>query len=131
MIVGVSRGGLIPSRILADQLDLKDLYVVKIAFYTGIGKTADRPVIKQPLSVNLEGKTVLLVDDILDTGGSMKAAMEYVESFHPKKMYTATLHIKKTSPFKPDFFAVEKSNWLIYPWEKNESRREIAEMKNK
>lgn len=125
VIVGISRGGLIPARILADRLDIHDLSVIRISFYKGINQTEKEPRLLQKISESLEGKRVLLVDDLSDSGTSLKAAIAYLKELKIAKIYTATLHVKTKSSFIPDFFVSRSDNWIVYPWEKVETEREL------
>src|SRR5208337_4303602 len=68
LIVGVSRGGWAPARILSDLLENSRTANMRIEFYTGIEKTAARPRVTQPVSDNIAGKNALVVDDVSDTG---------------------------------------------------------------
>jgi len=120
VIIGLSRGGLVPARIISDYLQLKDLYAIKTEHW-GITATPDGQArITQGLPINIEGKKVLLVDDITDTGQSLSVAFEYVKNFNPDELKTATLlHITR-SKFIPDFYAEEvpeeEWTWFIFPW---------------
>jgi len=119
-IVGISRGGLVPGRILADMMWIKDLQTVKTEHW-GLTATLDgKAAIKNRPILFLEKKKVLLVDDITDTGESMSLAKEYLSEFSPLEVKTAAmLHINR-SKFVPDFFAeeIDNSNWIwfIFPW---------------
>ena len=119
-IVGVSRGGLVPGRILADMMWIKDLQSVKTEHW-GLTATVDgKAAIKNSAILFLEKKKVLLVDDITDTGESMTLAKEYLSDFSPLEVKTvAMLHINR-SKFVPDFYAEEIDNsnwtWFIFPW---------------
>ena len=50
LIVGVSSGGWAPGRILSDLLANTHTANIKIEFYVGIGKTAGKPIVTQPIS---------------------------------------------------------------------------------
>ena len=78
-IVGVSRGGWVPGRILSDLLDNGRTLSIKVEFYVGIGKTVEKPVITQPLIQDIARKKVLVVDDVSDTGKSLKVALDHVK----------------------------------------------------
>ncbi|NIU84484.1 MAG: phosphoribosyltransferase, partial [Candidatus Thorarchaeota archaeon] len=57
------------------------------------------------------------VDDITDTGESLKVAYEHVNSFNPKEIKTATLRHIKGSKFIPDYYGEEIPwRWVIFPW---------------
>ena len=119
-IVGISRGGLVPGRILSDMMWIKDLQSVKTEHW-GLTATVDgKASIKNRSVLFLEKKRVLLVDDITDTGESMTLAKEYISEFSPMEVGTAALlHINR-SRFVPDFYAEEIDNsnwtWFIFPW---------------
>jgi len=78
LIVGVSRGGWAPGRILSDLLENTHTANVKIEFYVGIEKTGRKPVVTQPIAENISNKHVLVVDDVADTGESLKVALDHV-----------------------------------------------------
>lgn len=119
-IVGIARGGLVPARILSDRMWIKDLLSVKTEHW-GITATRDGEAkLKSSLDGGLEGKKVLLIDDITDTGESLRVATEHVRTLKPAVLKTATmLHITR-SGFVPDFYAEaidEKAwTWFIFPW---------------
>ena len=90
-IVGISRGGLVPGRILSDMMWIKDLQSVKTEHW-GLTATVDgKASIKNRSVLFLEKKRVLLVDDITDTGESMTLAKEYISEFSPMEVRTAAL----------------------------------------
>jgi hypoxanthine phosphoribosyltransferase len=126
LIIGISRGGLVPARILSDILGNHELYVIRIGFYTGVGKTTREPRILQDVSIDVYGKKILLVDDISDTGGSFKTAVTHLETRGASEIKTASLHLKPASTFKPDFFIHTTDAWIIYPWEKHEFESETG-----
>ncbi len=74
VIVGVARGGTIPARILSDLLETPKIGAVQIEFYVGIAETTLEPTLKQALNTQAIGKKILLVDDIADSGRSLKLA---------------------------------------------------------
>ncbi len=122
-IVGVSRGGWAPGRILSDLLENTHTLNIKIDFYLGIGKTARKPIVTQPLSVDVNKKNILVVDDVADTGESLKVAMEHMVENGAAIAKTATIYYKPHSIFKPDFFSESTSAWIIFPWERLEATK--------
>ncbi len=130
LIVGVSRGGWAPGRILSDLLENTHTVNVKIEFYVGIGKTARKPIVTQAISEDISKKHVLVVDDVADTGESLKVALDHVLERGAGEVKTATVFYKPHSKIKPDFFADSTSNWIIFPWERLEvTKLLIAEAK--
>jgi hypoxanthine phosphoribosyltransferase len=122
-IVGVSRGGWTPGRVLSDLLENSRTANIKIEFYVGIGKTVRKPVVTQPLTENIANKNVLVVDDVSDTGESLKVAVDHMVEKGAAIVKTATVYYKPHSIFKPDFFADLTSDWIIFPWERLEATR--------
>ncbi|MFH1393996.1 MAG: phosphoribosyltransferase [Candidatus Micrarchaeota archaeon] len=125
MLVGISRGGLVPVRILSDKLGVNDVGVMGIGFYKSVGQTSKFPQITQELSKDVEGKKVLVVDDIADTGRSLVVAKEYLRRKKAAKIKIATLHYKPASQLKPDYFMDTTTRWVVYPWEQHEVAREL------
>ena len=124
VIVAISRGGLIPARILSDSLNVPIVYTIRISFYSSVGVRKETPEVTQPLSVDISGKKVLIVDDISDSGRSLILAKEHLSKLNPSEIRTATIHFKPESAFKPDYFSTITEAWVVYPWETEEFFRE-------
>jgi hypoxanthine phosphoribosyltransferase len=117
LIVGLARGGWVLARILCDLIGVKDLVSLKVEHW-GVTATPDgKAKLKYPLKVDLNGKNVLIVDDITDTGESMLVAVEYIKSLNPSEVRTAALRHITSSKFTPDYFGEEMNwRWVIFPW---------------
>ena len=117
MIVGLARGGWVLARVLCDLIGIKDLVSLKVEHW-GVTATPDgKAKLKYPLNVDITGKNVLVVDDITDTGESMRVTLEYLKSLKPSEIKTAALRHINTSKFLPDYFGEEISwRWVIFPW---------------
>jgi uncharacterized protein len=118
LIVAIARGGCVPARVVSDYLDIFDVDAVKIEHYHGVhmGRIAR---VRYPLNADINGKRVLLVDDVSDTGDSFELAVRHLrEHGEPATLKTAALHHKTVSAFVPDFCAeiVTEWRWIIYPW---------------
>ena len=127
LIVGVSRGGWAPARVLSDLLENTRTASMKVEFYVGLGKTSSRPVVTQPVGENAFGKNVLIVDDVSDTGESLKVAIDHLTEKGAKAIKTATLYYKPHSKFKPDFFVESTGDWIIFPWERLEATKLLVQ----
>ncbi|NHJ49738.1 MAG: phosphoribosyltransferase [Asgard group archaeon] len=117
VLIGISRGGLVVTRLLSDIMDNKNVAVFGVGFYTGINETAKKPIITQELCYEITNKRVLLVDDVADSGLSLEFAREYLQKKSPAEIKIATIHYKPQSVIKPDFYLEKISKWLVYPWE--------------
>jgi hypoxanthine phosphoribosyltransferase len=126
IIIAVSRGGLVPARLLSDSLNVPVLYTIRISFYSSVGVRMEKPQVTQPLSVDIKGKKILIVDDISDSGRSLELAEQYIIPLNPAEIKTATIHYKPGSMFKPDFFLFTTESWVVYPWERAEFARDTG-----
>ena len=130
IIVAVSRGGLVPARILSDLLEVQNLASIRVEFYVGINKTREQPIITQSLSAPVTAKKVLIVDDISDTGKSLKLVTEHILTQGAKAAQTATIYAKPASTFTPDYFEKQTCSWVIFPWDAKETLRKIFQKQN-
>ncbi len=121
VIVGVSRGGWPPARVMSDLLENPNLANMKVEFYKNIGVTAQRPKITQPVTSEVAGKRVLLVDDVADSGHSLRVAVRHLGRKRALEIRVCTLYMKPKSIFKPDHYARITSKWVIFPWERLEA----------
>ena len=127
IVVGVARGGLVPARILTDLLETPELATIQISFYQDIAQPTLKPTLKQTLTALIEGKKVLLVDDIADTGGSLKLAQTHLHQQGALETKTATLYLKPQSITIPDFYEKQTSAWVVFPWDTKETLRKIIQ----
>ena len=119
VIVALARGGWFAGRVICDFLGLDDLTSLKMEHYVGTAAKSGEPTIRYPMPEgSVEGKNVLIVDDIADTGGSIRHAHEYVTDREANEVRTATLQLLQTSEFEPDFIGerLEEWAWIVYPW---------------
>ncbi|MGC8581309.1 MAG: phosphoribosyltransferase [Thermoplasmata archaeon] len=129
VVIALTRGGWVPARIICDHLIIKELYAIKTEHW-GLTATRDGSAkLRDKISVDLTNKKVLIVDDITDTGQSLKLAMDHVYRHSPSVLKTATLiHISHSS-VEPDFYAElmkeENWRWVIFPWNYREDIKNI------
>ena len=150
VLVAILRGGAVPGTILANELDIEQMLGTKIVQDGQVSGVADAIVdhkagreerayaaqrgrIVVPLNdIALEGRRILVVDDVLDSGESARCVLDEISAHGAADVALATLQIKTYSSFRPDFFVETKTNWLFYPWmsaaelESMRERREAA-----
>ena len=70
-----------------------EISFVKLASYEGTTSTGK---IKEVVGINedLAGRTVVIVEDIVDTGHTMKHMLESLSTRHPDSLHTCTLPVK-------------------------------------
>jgi hypoxanthine phosphoribosyltransferase len=126
LIVGVSRGGWPPARVLSDLLDNPNLANVKAEFYLGVAETKVEPTLTQPVSVAVAGKKVLVVDEVADTGKSLELVKKHIVKQGACEVKITTVYYKPWSVVVPDYYGKETSRWIVFPWEIKETIRKIV-----
>lgn len=118
-IIGIANGGLNISQPLANWLQCKHI-TVSIHFYDQ-DKLASRPYYADIPPIPRDSVNLLLVDDILDSGTTIKYFIEKTGLVHGENFRIATLHWNKKGQhcLTPDFYINEKkeNTWIVYPWE--------------
>jgi uncharacterized protein len=117
----VTRGGMVPAGLLSEALDIRNILVAAVQFYTGIGTTLDAPRFLQfPEAPLLDNKSILIVDDVWDSGRTAAEVGERVRSSGGSPVL-AVLHYKPhASRFpdrSPDFYSEITEDWIVYPWD--------------
>ena len=126
VIVGVSRGGWPPARIMSDLLENSRVANMRVEFYKDIGVRSKKPQITQPVTAEVTGRRVLVVDDVSDTGESLKVVANHLKRKKTREVKVCTIYMKPHSVFRPDFYATTTRKWIIFPWERLEAVRLIA-----
>lgn len=113
-IVAVARGGLVPAALVARALGIRMLETISAVAYRG--ETLGAPeVLKFPVAAG-DGEGWLIVDDLVDTGTTMRI----VRTMLPKA-HVAVLYAKPVGRPLADSFVTEfpQESWIDFPWEMN------------
>ena len=119
-IVGLTRGGWVPARLLADRLGVKRLVSLRAQHWGVTATPTGAAEVTEGLSGPVAGQRVLVVDDITDTGESMALAVAHVRAEGPSRVESAVfLHITRAT-FEPTYYAEEIPRdawvWVVFPW---------------
>ncbi|MEB3788735.1 MAG: phosphoribosyltransferase [Desulfurococcales archaeon] len=129
VVVAVARGGYVPARLLCDFLDITDLLSVQSQHWTEAARAAEKAILKYPYKVDMEGKNVLVVDDIVDTGETLLLARDYIRrEWRPVEVKVAALQwISPVAKFEPDYYYLEVRDWtwFQYPWTRLEDLQQF------
>lgn len=103
--------------------------VMQVSSYSGT-QTTGKITIKKDLDSSIEGKDVLIVEDIIDTGYTLKALRENLLSRNPKSLKIAVLMDKKERrevEVPVDYIGYEIPNKYVvgYGFDVNEHGRNI------
>lgn len=110
-IIGILTGSVV---LMADLIRMIDVPmrvgVLQASSYRGQTTTRGELVINSELMLDIKGRDVLLVDDIFDTGHTLKRVMDKMGDFGPASVRTAVLLRKKARQeveYEPDFVAFD------------------------
>lgn len=120
----ITRGGMVPGGLLSEELNIRNVLVAAVQFYTGVGQTLDHPIFFQfPADTILFGKRVLVVDDIWDSGRTAVAVRDRVIEAGGQPVLAVLQYKPRRSRYpdqRPDYYAEETDDWIVYPWEREE-----------
>lgn len=116
-VIGLAHGGIFPSMLISRVLDVP-LRIIHYSSSRGQGDNKDSTKI-QTIRI-LRNQKILLVDDIVDSGWTLKEMCEFYESFDNEvtsyavfyKMLKEPIHIPNYSIGIP-----EDAGWVCFPFE--------------
>ena len=94
LLLGVLNGSFIFAADLMRMLDIEcEISFVKMSSYEGTQSTGN---VKKLVGLNedIEGRTIVIVEDIVDTGLTMERMIEYLNGFNPAEIHICTLLLK-------------------------------------
>ena len=117
LILSIARGGLFLAGSLGYALAVKNLYVMNVEFYDGVGTTLDMPVMLPPVpsAVDFSAKKVLIVDDVADSGRTIELVHTFVRD-HVEDARLAVIYEKPQSVVKCDYVWKRTGRWINFPW---------------
>jgi uncharacterized protein len=119
-IVGLTRGGWVPGRLLCDRLGVHRLVSLRAQHWGVTATRTGAAALTEGLSGPVRGRTVLVVDDITDTGDSLALAVDHVRARRPRRVESATLLHITGARHVPTYYGEEvarsKWAWVVFPW---------------
>ncbi len=114
-ILGIARGGLSMAQMLGEYYNIREIYAINTIGYEDTEQKASVEVFNIP---DLKSsKSVLLVDDIVDSGETLIATLEVLSKQYPKITFlTASLFYKKTAKITPTWYIKEPKGWIAFFW---------------
>ncbi len=86
------------------------------------------PEITELPNTSFEGKSILIVDEVSDTGKTFERAIEHFKSVPVKNVLTASPYIKPHTKFTPDFWVENINAWILFPYDIRETADIFADM---
>ncbi|TFV48890.1 phosphoribosyltransferase [Blastococcus sp. TF02A-35] len=117
LVLCIARGGLFLGGALGYALDVKNLFVMNVEFYTGVDQRLDLPVVLPPTLdvVDLTGARVLVADDVADTGKTLELVRNFCAG-HVADVRTAVVYEKPGSLVRCDYVWRRTDRWIDFPW---------------
>ena len=115
IILGIERAGVIPAAVIASILDV-DFYTLKIG-RRGEEQVRQRPEVFSAVPPQVQGRRILIVDEITTSGDTMRLALAAVRGAHPEEVRTAT-SFARTTGYQPDYSALTMDAEVIFPWDR-------------
>jgi len=117
-LLAIARGGLTLAHAYAQATDNRNLFTINSILYDGDTKRSHPKLMNLP---ELNGtRQVLILDDIVDSGQTLKAVFTVLHERYPDITFkSATLYYKKSSFIQPDYWLHEATEWIDFFWEKD------------
>jgi hypoxanthine phosphoribosyltransferase len=117
VILAIARGGLFFAGALGYALAVKNLHVMNVEFYNGVGSTLAMPVMLPPVpqAVDFSAKKVLIADDVADSGQTLELVTSFVRDYVAEAR-TAVVYEKPASIIKCDYVWKRTDLWINFPW---------------
>jgi hypoxanthine phosphoribosyltransferase len=121
LVVGIARGGLPVAMVVSDHLDL-GIDFINVKSYVGIGER-ETPRILSTLTEEVKGKSILIVDDLVDQGDTMHLVKGFLARQGPRLLEVAVMFKKPWTKFEPDYYLEVVDRWVVFPFELSEVNR--------
>lgn len=125
-VISIQRGGALMSKLLSDIFNAP-IATLTVSTYENMEQKRE-PYISQEVSVSISGKSVIVVDEICDSGSTLKFVQSYLQNQAPSSMRTAVLYMKSHSVFTPDFWVQTSDKWIVFPGELRETAEALRTM---
>jgi hypoxanthine phosphoribosyltransferase len=117
LILAIARGGLFVAGALGYSLDVKNVHLTNVEFYTGEDERLPMPVMLPPApnTVDLSGARVLIADDVADTGETLRLVRDFCAE-HVAEARCAVIYQKPQSTVDCEYVWRRTDRWIDFPW---------------
>jgi uncharacterized protein len=117
VILAIARGGLFLAGALGYGLEVKNIHLTNVEYYTGVDQRLDAPVMLPPLPdvADLGGARMLIADDVADTGATLRFVRDYCAE-HVAEVRCAVVYQKPQSDIDCDYVWRRTDRWVDFPW---------------
>lgn len=124
-IIAITRGGLVPATMISHRLNIRKVFPLQV--YETVDDTINAKKKEPKFGENIDfsfinGKKVLIVDDIIGSGATLSYVNEFLEKFKPKEKTSFCVIFNKGNYNKKyslsDCVGKTVNGWIIFPWER-------------
>lgn len=114
-IWAIARDGLVPAGILAQWMCIRDVDVICCTTYDGAEKLSNCRITRCPIPPDRDGRNILVIDGITDTGTTMEAVrkvlpLAYYASTFTRRRALASEHLVGG--------IIEHLDWVTFPYDR-------------
>jgi hypoxanthine phosphoribosyltransferase len=131
IIVGLQRGGLVPAVLLSHQLEVPGFLTFPVRTTTSDAVYASKHVpvvLPNDLSTQIGGKDILVVDDVVGSGATLRMVLSLLCRYAPARL-RSVIPILNREHWNPvngqepaaviTYIGKELCGWVVFPWEKS------------
>jgi xanthine phosphoribosyltransferase len=111
-MVVVSRGGFVPASVVAYCLGIQDVDIVSIQSY--IHREPGEAFVHRAPKTD---EVVLVIDDIVDKGGTAKALREFMPNMHLAVVYAKPRGLPLANTYVEE---ITQETWPVFPWDEED-----------
>ena len=116
VIVGIAAAGVIPGAVISAMLQ-KEFHAIKITRRETEAGVRQRPEVLSAAPPQLAGRRVLLVDEVCDSGDTLRLALAAIRDVGPSEVRTATSLVHEGG-YQPDYHALSTDGIVVFPWDR-------------
>lgn len=115
-LIAVTRGGLVPAAIVARELDLRRIDTFCVTSYDSGNSPGEVSIVKEvsPEIGETRGEGMLIIDDLVDTGTTLRVIRQFLPKAHVATLYAKPLGRPFVDTFVTEF---EQAIWVDFPWD--------------
>ena len=117
-VVAITRGGMVPAAIVARELNVRMIETVCVVSYQDYKNQGEIKVLKgiapEVLAMRKQGKGVLIVDDLVDTGKTARVVRDLLPNAHFATVYAKPMGLPLIDTFITE---VSQDTWIYFPWD--------------
>ena len=114
-IIAIARGGLSLAQLLGEYYNLRAVYSINTIGYDDTQKLDTVKVFNLPQLQ--DARSVLIVDDIVDSGDTLVEVLRVLDEEYPHITFkTASLFYKKSAKITPNWYVREAETWIEFFW---------------